>query len=151
MGPLADRHGLSLDDEDDRQLAPAADELIGRLGDAQVAYSGRERSREQVEDTRQQLKIRDDHLVSAQDAYGELLKAGETDDAEEFRRRARQQMERLELERRREEHRRSLVRLSGPGDKFDTFRKALATADPNRLNEEFSQLMELQAEVDFRR
>ena len=151
MRPLADRHGLSLDDEDDRQLAPAADELIGRVGDAQVAYSDRERAQEQVEDIQQQLKIRDDRLVSAKEAYGELLKAGGTDDTEEFRRRARQQTERLELERRREQHRRSLVRLSGPGDKFDTFRKALATADPNRLSEEFSQLMELQAEVDFRR
>ena len=136
LGPLADRHGLPLDDEDDRRLAPSADELIGRLGDAQVAYSDRERAREQVEDIQQQLKLRDDQLSSANEAYAELLKAAGTDDTEEFRRRARQQTERQELERRRDEHRRSLERLSGPGDRFNAFLKALSTADPNRLSEE---------------
>ena len=151
LGPLADRHGLPLDDEDDRRLAPSADELIGRLGDAQVAYSDRERAREQVEDIQQQLKLRDGQLSSANEAYAELLKAAGTDDTEEFRRRARQQTERQELERRRDEHRRSLERLSGPGDRFNAFLKALSTADPNGLSEESSQLMELHAEVDYRR
>ena len=151
LGPLAARHGLSLDDQDEMQLGPAADELIRRLDETQVAYADRERAREQVEEVSQQLIVREGHLQSANRTYAELLEAGETDDAEEFRRRARQQTERRELERRRDEHRRSLERLSGPGDRFDSFRKALASADPNLLSGESSRLTELHAEIDASR
>ena len=59
-----------------------------------------------------------------------LLMAAGAGDAEEFRRRVRTHEDRQELERRRDEHLRSLERISGPGDKFDAFRESLANSDP---------------------
>ena len=149
--PLAARHGLPLAPNDHRQLARVADELIQRLEETQTAFSNRERAKEQTEETRQLLETRERRLQSAEKELAALLTAGGADDAEEFRRRARQHEERLELERRRDEHRRNLEWFSGPGQRFDAFREALATADPNRLGDESGRLSELHAEVDARR
>ena len=80
-----------------------------------------------------------------------MVTAGGTEDAEEFRRRARRHGERLELERQRDEYRRSLERLSGPGDKFDVFLESLANADPNELQQESRQLSNRQVDVEDRR
>ena len=151
MQPLAVRHGLTMDEQDPRQLAHAADELIRRLDETQDAYSDRERAREQAEDTRQQLELREQHLQAAEKERAELLAAGGTEEAEELRRRARQHAERLELERERDEHRRGLERLGGPGERYGAFRGALSTADPNQLAEESAQLSDRYAEIDTRR
>ena len=56
--------------------------------------------------------------------------------------------DRQELERRRDEHLRSLERISGPGDKFDAFRESLANSDPAQLAEESERLSDRQTEVD---
>ena len=69
-------------------------------------------------------------MQSAEEELAALLAAGIADDAEDFRRRARQHEERLDLERRRDEHRRNLEWFSGPGQRFDAFREALARPTP---------------------
>ena len=149
--PLAVRHGLPLDPDDQRQLAQVADDLIQRLDASQAAFSQREQAKEQAEENRQALESRERRLQSAEEELAALLSSGNADDAEDFRRRARQHEERLELERRLDERRRNLEWLSGPGQRFDAFRDALANADPNRLGEESARLSELHAEVDGRR
>ena len=148
--PLAARHGLPPDFDDQRQLALVADELIRRLEETQTAFSDRERSRGEVEENRQLLEGRERRLQSAEEELAALLARGRAEDAEDFRRRARQHEERLELERRRDEHRRNLERLSGPGQRFEAFRESLASADPNRLGDEAARMSELHAEVDSR-
>ena len=149
--PLAARNGLPLDSDDRQQLALIADEIIRRLEETQTAFSGRERAREQAEENRQLLESRERRLQSAEEELAALLAAGGADGAEDFRRRARQHEERLELERRRDEHRRSVERLSGPGQRFDAFCQSLASADPNLLGDEAARLSELHAEVDAKR
>ena len=49
--------------------------------------------------------------------------------------------------RRRDEHRRSLERLSGTGERFDALCHALASSEPNGLGEESARLSELLGEV----
>ena len=148
---LAQRHGLPLDPEDRRQLPIVADEVIRRLDATQTAFSGRERAREQAEEDRQQMVGRERRLQSLEEELAALLAVGGTDDAEDFRRRARQHEERAELERRRDERRRSLERLSGPGERFDAFCASLDSSEPNRLEEESARLSELYGDVSGRR
>lgn len=149
--PLAGRHGLTLDPEDSRQLASVADELIARLDEVQTAFTDRERAKEQLEQDREALANRNRRLETAEQALSALLAAGGTEDAEDFRRRARQHEERLELERRMDEHRRSLERLSGPGERLQAFREQLAKAEPTVLNEESAQLGKRIEEVESHR
>ena len=149
--PLAFRHGAPLDPDDQRQLAGVGDELIQRLDEAQAAFSQREQARTQEEEIRQLLESRERRLLSLEEELAALLAVGGADDPEDLRRRAQQHAKRLELDRQRDEHRRSLERLSGPGEGLDAFRETLAAADPNRLDDESACLSELQAEIDVRR
>ena len=146
--PLALRHGINLDPDDQRQLAAAADELIKRLDETRTSVSNRERAREQEKESRQRLERQEERLKQVALDFDALLAAGGATDAEDFRHRARQDEDRQELERQRDEHLRSLERISGPGDKFDAFRESLANSDPGQLAEESGRLSDRQTDVD---
>ena len=146
--PLALRHGINLDPDDQRQLAAAADELIKRLDETRTSVSNRERAREQDKESRQRLERQEERLKQVALEIDALLAAGGATDAEDFRHRARQDEDRQELERQRDEHLRSLERISGPGDKFDAFRESLANSDPGQLAEESGRLSDRQTDVD---
>ncbi len=149
--PVAQRCGQTLRDGDPRHLSIIAENLIGRLDQAQTAFSDRQRARERAEENRQSLEGREQSLLTAEKELAALLAAGGAEDAEEFRRRARQRDERVEMERRRDEHRRALERLSGPGERFHAFQKNLAMADPHQLSEESARLAERLEELSARR
>ena len=149
--PLAARHGLPPAPGDRRQPALVADEIIRRLEETQTAFSDRERAREQAEENRQLLEGRERRLQSAEEELAALLAAGGADGAEDFRRRARRHEERLELVRQQDESRRSLERLSGPGDKYQAFREALKSADTEQLDDDSARLSERMEAVEARR
>ena len=149
--PLAARHVLPLDPNDQRQLARVADELIQRLDGAQTAVSQREQARAQEDQDRQLLESRERRLQSVEEELVALLTAGGADGTEDFRRCARQREERTALERQRDDHRRGLERISGPGERFDAFCKELANADPDLIRDESARMTEYRAETDGRR
>ena len=146
--PLAVRHGIKLDPADQRQMAAAADDLIRRLDETRTSVSNRERAKDQEKESRQRLERQEERLKQITLEVDALLTAGAAADAEDFRRRVRMHEDRQELERRRDEHLRSLERISGPGDKFDAFRESLANSDPAQLAEESARLSDRQTEVD---
>ena len=148
MESLAERQGLALPLDDDRQLASVADELIQRLDIIQASFSERERAREQVEENRQLVGNRERRVQLAEQVLAVLLAAAGTDDAEEFRRRAQRHEERLELERREAEHRRALERLSGPGERLESFREQLARSETDLLRDESAVLAGRLTEVE---
>ena len=149
--PLALRHDVPLDPGDYGMLAQAADDLIRRLETAQTSYNNREQAREQAEEDRQHLEGRSRRLEAVEQELRSLLLAGGTEDPEEFRRRSRIEEERETLALQRDEHRRSLERLSGPGERYEAFCSELKTADLDRLREESSRLAECRNEIDGRR
>ena len=149
--PLAQCHDVPLDPADYGMLAQAADDLIRRLEAAQTSYNNREQAREQAEEDRQHLDGRSRRLEAVEQELRSLLLAGGTEDPEEFRRRSRIEEERETLELQRDEHRRSLERLSGPGERYEAFCSELKTADLDRLREESSRLAECRNEIDGRR
>ena len=159
VAPLAARHGIAPDyaaapdapASNDYQPAAAADELIRRLDEIQTLYSRREQAAAQAQEIRQSLENREQRVTTVEREHGELLAAGGTDDAEEFRRRARLELARQELEERREAYRRGLELLSGPGDRLEAFRQALANSDLNGLEAESARLSEQNGNLESRR
>ena len=149
--PLARRHDLPLNPDDLRQLAAVAEELIRLSKETERAVLLREQARKQENEHRQRLDHLERRFHAAREELAALLVAGGAGDPEEFRRRARQHEERLDLERQRAEHRRSLERISGTGDKLSAYCDALAASDPNRLKEESSRLSARLGEVEDRR
>ena len=151
VAPLTISYGLPLDPEDQRQLAITADELITRLDEAQTHFSQREQAKEQEGKDRQRLKRQEKRLETAEGKLAELLSAAGSDGPEEFRRKARQHEERLELKRKRDDQIRILERLGGPGDRFDAFRESLENSDPNELSEELERLSEQYKDLEGQR
>ena len=149
--PLALRHGIPLNPEDRRQMASVADELIRRLDEVKTHFSQREQAKAQEEENRLLLERQQKRLKSVEQDIAYLLAAGGTDDPEEFRRRARQNRERQELELQRDERRRNLERLSGPGDRFDAFRDSLEQTEPIQLKEQSTTFLERLDEVNVYR
>ena len=146
--PLAVRHGIKLDPADQRQLAAAADELIKSLDETRTSVSDRERAKEREKESRFLLERQEERLKQVALEIDALMTAGGAAGAEDFRRRVRMHEDRNELERRRDEHLRSLERISGPDDKFDAFRESLASSDPGQLAEESKRLSDRQTDVD---
>ena len=148
VNPLAVRHCIQLDPNDHGQLANVADELIKRLDETRTFVSNREQGRELEKESRKLLERQEHRSQQVERETAALLTAGGTDNVEEFRRRVGLHDARQELERQRNEHLRSLKRISGPGDKFDAYRESLAGSDPRRLAEELGQLSARQTEVN---
>ena len=151
VAPLARRHGLQLHPDDRQQLAVVADELINRLNEAQSQSFRREQAKASEDTSQRKLDRQEQRLQSVKQKIENLLTSGDTDEPEEFRHRARQHGERLKLERQRDEHLRSLERLSGPNDRLAAFREWLSDTDPSRLRGESDRLSEQRAVIDEQR
>ena len=145
---LAIDHEMPLSPDDWGQLASAADALITRMDQARDDLSRRRVAQEKEEEARLSLERQDQRVKSVQQELEVLLVAGGTDAAEDFRLRARQHQDRMELEWHRGELVRRLELLSGPGEKLDAFRKSLAETTPDRLNQESERILQRLQQVE---
>ncbi len=131
---------ISLDAGNHSQVAAAADSLIDRLDQAKRDSSLRVAAVDQQEEAQRAVNRQTQRLQAVQQELDALLAAGEAADQEDFRRRARQHQERQELERHRGELEGRLALLSGPGEKYDAFRRYLANTNPDQLDQESEEL-----------
>ena len=131
---------IGLDPGNPSAVVAAADSLIDRLDQARQDFLRRATAVEQQEETQRAVERLTQRLQAVQQELDALLAAGEAADQEDFRRRARQNQERQELERHRGELERGLERLSGPGEKLEVFRGSLADTGPDRLAQESEEL-----------
>ena len=151
LAPLAAAHGIPLEGHNRGRLGAPADNLIQRFDQVRSQVAERDQAHRQNELDLEQLQQRERRLRHLEREHRDLLQAGDTADAEEFRRRVRQQKERLAWEGRRDECLRSLRRLSGPDRCLDDFRAALAATDRSRLRQETLDLEEKQTGLEERR
>ncbi len=151
LAPLAAAHGIPLDGYNRGRLGAPADNLIQRFDLVRSQVAERDQARRQNELDLEQLQQRERRLKHLERERRDLLKAGDTEDAEEFRRRVRQQKERLAWEGRQDECLRNLRRLSGPNRCLDDFRAALAATDRSQLRQATLDLEEEQTGLEERR
>ena len=149
--PLASAHSIPLETGNHGQLAMAADDLISRLERAREAQSLRQTALEQQETAKRLLTERQQRQATAQQELADFMVLGETDDAEEFRRRAADNDSRQETERGQQEFRRALERRSGPGDQFDSFLERLSSTDQTQINEESNHVTDRVQDIDEQR
>ena len=149
--PLANQHGVPLSPGDHRQAMSLADSLIDRFDNAREMAQRRNDAHEQAEEHQRALEIREQRCAEADQTLHDLLTAVETDDPEEFRRRAGQNEQRRGLERSHDEILSLLRVLSGPGGKLDAFRDELSQSDRNLLEEKVALLSQQFSDVDANR
>ena len=97
------------------------------------AMRKRDRDRQRFEQCEKRLQVANEDREA-------LLQEGGADGSEDFRRRAAQHGERINLEQRRDEHDRALTRLSGPGKKKDSFLESLNSSDRSGLDAKHDEL-----------
>ena len=142
VGPLADMFEIPIRTKEPRELASAADILIERYDVVHESVNRRDIARDEAEIIGQQLRLREQRLKEHQDDLAQLLKAGGTDDTEEFRHRAAQHAERRDLEQQRSDHLVRLQQLSGPGEQVDRFKEVLAQSNPQTLEDRSREIAE---------
>ena len=138
--PLASTHNIPLNNGENEQVARAADLLIEKLETAQTEYNQRNVAMQKRDGDRQRFEQCEKRLQSAKKDLEALLQEGGASGSEDFRRRAAQHKNRIDLEQRRDEHDRALTRLSGPGEKKDAFLASLHNSDRSTLDAEYDRL-----------
>lgn len=138
--PLALAHDIPLNRGENEQVAHAADTLIEKLEMAQIEFARQKEAILRRDGKRQRLEQCEKRLQSAREELEALLQEGGADGNEDFRRRAAQHKDRVDLEQRRDEHDRALTRLSGPGKRKDSFLEDLDNSDLNGLNARHGEL-----------
>ena len=129
---LASAHNIQMNHEESKQVAHVADLLIKRLELAQNEFSQREEARQKSNEAAQRLEQYEKRLQSVKEDLEALLQEGGARCSEDFRRRAGQHRERMDLEQQRDEHTRALARLSGPGEKMNSFLGSLNELRPEQ-------------------
>ena len=137
---LASAHNIQMNHEESEQVAHVADLLIERLGLAQNEFSQREEARQKSNEAAQRLEQYEKRLQSVKGDLEALLQEGGASYSEDFRRRAGQHRERMDLEQKRDEHARALAKLGGPGEKMNSFLESLNNSDLSRLDAEYGEL-----------
>ncbi len=132
--PLALRHGLTTDGQDANESGFLADEILRRFEQAQTAFHQRRQAEKAAEGNRRSAERVLDRLREQEKKIDDLLAAGSSDDSESFLRKAREHKHRQDLMRKRDEHRRNLEKLSGPGPRFESFLLSFDGVDPLSLD-----------------
>ena len=117
-------------------VAQAADRLVERFDQAREALAARSAAVRAAEECEASLTQATTRRTGEDDRIRELFSRAETDDPEEFRRRARQQLEREDLERTRQQHLSSLrATWSGQQD-LDAVRSTFASTTKEETDHE---------------
>lgn len=138
--PLVLRHQLVTDGEGAPESGAVADEIILRFEEAQSAFRERQQAVLRTEESKRSAEQAHERLKNLESKRNDLLFAGGADDSETFRRRAQECAQRVELVRQRDEHRRNLERLSGPGDRYESFLRSFDGVDPHVLDQQSNEL-----------
>ena len=140
IAPLVGAYAPDVSLDAGAAVARAADALIERFDRARTEDAQRAAARTTVEERDRNLTRAQDRLRDIEGHIEELLSGGGTDDAEEFRRRAGQHLEREQLEADRRERMARLRQLGVPGQGLDALRQALAATSSDEIEEELAQL-----------
>ena len=140
LHPLALRHGLFADGQNANESGVLADEILRRFEQAQAAFHQRQEAVKAAEGNRRSAERALNRLKEQEKKLDDLLAAGSSDDSESFLHKAREHEQRQDLVRRRDEHRRNLEKLSGPGPRFESFLLSFDGVDPLSLDEQSIEL-----------
>jgi uncharacterized protein YhaN len=148
--PVASKHGKILDNDDPRQIAIVAEDLISRLSKATEANNTRENAKTTADEAQRTTIGVKNRLQSLEKDLQKLIELGGAQDSEDLRRRAVLFTERRELERQNSEGRERLLRLF-PAQSLDDVTVAIEQTSPNLLNEDKFSVETALAELDSQR
>ena len=153
---VADRYpvfGIGSDSAGDNSsmaVAQLADRIVARFDVTQEAVRARGEAVRVAEEREASLEQATTQRSSMSDRVRDLLSLAETDDPEEFRRRARQHLERQDLERQRKEHVSGLRAAWGHARDLDALRSAFASTTKEETDDALRHAESTLAELSRR-
>ncbi len=145
IAPLATAHLPDADLTAVGAVARVADTLMERFEEARGAKAERDAAEKSVEERERSLSTARGRLGAIEEKIAALLKEGGTGDAEEFRRRASQHLEREKLEGDRRDAESRIDQHRAPNQEVKQFREALAATTLGEIEE---KLEGVEAEID---
>ena len=146
--PLAEAHGFAAEWSDHPRVAGVADDIIDLHREVTEAARTRADAEKELEEARQDLMARQKGRQEVADQIDALLKSGEAEDADDFRRLDRVFQERVGLTATISAALEQMQRISGPGDALDTLRDTLAKTDVQSIRDGIRQCEADLAEID---
>jgi uncharacterized protein YhaN len=149
--PLAEAHGFEAEWSDYPRVAGVADDIIDLHREVSESARTRAVDEKELEEAQQDLAARRKNNQEVADEIGALLKSGEADDAEDFRRRDRVYQERAVLNATISNSLEQMQRISGPGEALEALRIALAQTDLQTIRDSVRQCDAQLEEIDAQR
>ncbi len=156
--PLAEDHGFAAEWGDYPRVAGVADDIIDLHRDVTEAARKRADAEKELEEAHQDLEARQNGRQEVADLTKALLKSGEAEDADDFRKRDRVFQDRAGLTATISGAAEQMQRISGPGDALDTLRDTLAKTDVQSIRDgirqcetELEEIDALRSELDTER
>lgn len=137
--PLADSHGFTAEWSDYPKVAIVADGIIELHGAVAEAARNRADAEKELEEARQDLVARQKDQQEVACQIETLLKSGEANDADDFRKRGQILQQRAGLNATVATALEQMRRISGPGDALDTLRDTLAQTDAQSIRDGIRQ------------
>ena len=137
--PLAEAHGFEAEWSDYPRVAGVADDIIDLHREVSEAARTRAVDEKGLEEAQKDLAARGKNHQEVADGIGALLKSGEAEDAEDFRRRDRVYRERAVLNATISDSLEQMQRISGPGEALEALRTALAQTDLQTIRDSVRQ------------
>ena len=144
---LATVFDVTFDRSDLRTVAAAADRLVELLEEVQEIVRKRTDAEAELRHAERQLEDRRGDLKRAEEELEQLLRSGDAENAEEFRKRAEIHRQRAELERKQRDALNQLQRISGPGVRLESLKKSLSETDMQTIGDEMRRIEEGRKEV----
>ncbi len=146
--PLTEDHGFAVEWSNYPGVAGVADDIIDLHRDVTEAARNRADAEKELEEARQDLMARQKRRQEAADQIVALLKSGDAEEADDFRRRDRVFQERVGLSATISGALEQMQRISGPGDALDTLRDTLAKTDVQSIRDGIRQCETELEEID---
>ncbi len=137
--PLAEAHGFAAEWSDYPRVAGIADDIIDLHRDVTEAARTRADAEKELEEAQNDLQARRKGQQDVADQIDALLKSGEAEDTDDFRRLDRVFQERAGLTATISGAVEQMQRVSGPGDALDTLRDTLAKTDVQSIRDGIRQ------------
>lgn len=149
--PLADAHDLAAEWSDYPTVAGVADDIIELHRDVSEAALTRTEAEKELEEAQRDLEARQKGQQEVAKQIAALLKSGEAEDVDDFRRRERVFQERAGLNATISNALEQMQRISGPGDAMEALRTTLAETDLHTIRDGVRECVEQLKEIDAQR
>ena len=146
--PMAEKHDIELDIEDNNSLLNVAELLLNELNSERDKNSKKDQKLSDLKKSERNFVKRSQNLETTNQSIESLLEEASTDTIDEYRNRAEALSKKNQLESRLRELELILQTSSGPGEKYKTFVSELSQTSIEEIDSKLLEITDQISEID---